>query len=178
MPIFEVKTNNLYILVIMNKKITLLAVALCCFLLLHTAKAQQNQRMYLVGNSLTDNLKYDGLDALVRSRGNTITFGSQRIPGAPLSWLWEHLTDGFSHEPYGFPQHAFSIYTWDILSLEPFNRQIEDANGQGDRTSVAHYYDLIKSKSPDVKLFIYGHWPGTPNNRPYTAATKYQFDSL
>jgi len=160
------------------KHITKLILVLCFILGMQSIIAQQAQRMYFVGNSLTDNIKYDGLNALVQSRGNTITIGSQRIPGAPLSWLWDHITGGFTHEPYGLPQNAFAVYTWDILSLQPFDRAIEDAGGQGDRATVAKYYNLIKTKSPDTKVFIYGHWPRTPNNIAYTVATKAQYDSI
>lgn len=160
------------------KHITKLFVVLICTLFLQSAIAQQAQRMYFVGNSLTDNIKYDGLNALVQSRGNTITIGSQRIPGAPLSWLWDHITGGFTHEPYGLPQNAFAVYTWDILSLQPFDRAIVQPDGLGDQATVAKYYNLIKSKSPDTKVFIYGHWPRTPKNISYTVATKSQFDSI
>ncbi len=160
----------------MNKKITLLAVVLCALLSFETAQAQQTQRIYMIGNSLTDNINYAGFTSIIQSRGNAITLGSQRIPGAPLSWLWDHITDGFTHEPYGLPQNAFNVYTWDYLSLQPFDRSIQGTDG--DRVMVGNYYNLIKSKSPDCKVSIYAHWPRTPNNDSYTICTKDQYNSI
>jgi len=160
----------------MNKKITILALVLSCFLFFQPTMGQQAQRMYFVGNSLTDNIKYDGLTGIVQSRGNSITVGSQRIPGAPLSWLWDHILDGFTHEPYGLPQNAFAVYTWDILSLQPFDRGIEGVGG--DRSSVSNYYNLVKSKSPDSKVFIYGHWPRTPNAKTFDTCTKDEYNTI
>lgn len=130
----------------------------------------------MIGNSLTDNVNYEGFSGLIQSRGNTITLGSQRIPGSPLSFLWENLSSGFTHEPYGYPQNAFTVYSWDYLSLQPFDRSIEGA--EGDKTMIGNYYNLIKSKSPDCKVSIYGHWPRTPNDKSYQDCTKEEYNTV
>ena len=111
----------------MSQKFTFTLVAFCCFFV--SLQAQQTQRIYMIGNSLTDCVDYEGFSGLVQSRGNTINLGSQRIPGAPLSFLWANITGNFTHQPYGFPQNAFTVYTWDYLSLQPFDRGIEGPEG-------------------------------------------------
>ncbi len=158
----------------MNKKINLLLATLCC--LLFPLSAQQNQRIYMIGNSLTDNINYSGFTSLIQSRGNTLDLGSQRIPGSPLSFLWQNPASAFTHMPYGFPTNAFPVYTWDYLSLQPFDRPIEGV--EGDRVMVGNFYNMIKSKSPDCKVSIYAHWPRTPNNDSYTICTKDQYNSI
>src|SRR3954452_9157734 len=52
-------------------------------------------RAYFVGNSVTDTIRYGSLAKLAESRGRTLTWGRDMIPGAPLSWFWEHTRDGF-----------------------------------------------------------------------------------
>jgi len=158
----------------MYKKISLLTVALCCFFF--TLQAQQTQRIYMIGNSLTDNIGYEGFTALIQSRGNAITLGSHRIPGSPLSFLWQNPADGFTHEPYGFPQNAFSVYSWDYLSLQPFDRSIEGT--EGDRIMVGNYYNLIKAKSPDCKVSLYAHWPRTPNAKVFSTCTQAEYNDI
>ena len=51
------------------------------------------------------------------------------IPGALLSWLWEHPKDGFMEEPFQLYSKAFPEYPWDVLSLQPFDRHIDGTDG-------------------------------------------------
>jgi hypothetical protein len=55
-------------------------------------------RTYFVGNSVTDTIRYGSLAKLAGSRGHTLTWGRDMIPGAPLSWLWQHPDDGFRED--------------------------------------------------------------------------------
>ena len=57
-------------------------------------------RVYFVGNSVTDTVRYGSLAKLAASRQHTLVWGRQMIPGAPLQWLWEHPTEGFTEKPY------------------------------------------------------------------------------
>ncbi len=67
-------------------------------------------RAYFIGNSVTDTIRYERLAHLAKSRGHTLTCGRHMIPGAPLSWLWEHPNDGFQQEPFGaIPGHCPNI---------------------------------------------------------------------
>ncbi len=148
-------------------------IALCCLFL--TLQAQQTQRMFFVGNSVTDAMNYQGLKSIVQSRGNVDTWSRLMIPGAPLSYLWDaRTTGGFTEQPYGNPDNAFTVYSWDILSLQPFDRGIEGVDG--DRIMCANFYNLIKSKSPDCEVFIYAHWPRTPGNISELVATQQQYN--
>jgi len=146
------------------------------FLMLQNIQAQQSRRMYFVGNSVTDAMNYGGLKSIAESRGNIHTWARLMIPGSPLELLWEARTSGgFTEQPYGNPVNAFAVYQWDIISLQPFDRPIEGPNG--DRAMISNFYNLVKGKSPDCKVFIYAHWPRVPYGTDYTAATKDQYNT-
>ena len=114
-------------------------------------------RTYFVGNSVTDTIRYDSLAKLAKSRGHTLTWGRDMIPGAPLSWLWEHPKDGFQQEPFGLYPRALSEHRWDVLSLQPFDRHL--VGKDGDLTMARNFIDLALSRSPDVQVFVYSRWP-------------------
>ena len=161
----------------MFKKVTFILFFLCICFLLNFIQAQQTNKIYLIGNSLTDCLNYDGYNSVVQSRGNINVWARQTIPGSPLSYLWGYRTGGgFTVDPFGAPTNAFAVYQWDILSLQPFDRPIEGTDG--DRAMVSNYYNLIKGKSPNCKVFIYAHWPRVPNGTDFTVATKDQYNSV
>jgi len=131
-------------------------------LLVNNIFGQTTKNVYLVGNSVTDGIIYSGLDALATSRENTHNFGRHMIPGAPLEWLWSHQADGFTETPYGAPNYAFPNYTWDAISLQPFDRDIEGSGG--DLEMVGNYLNLAKGKSPNVQIYIYSRYPRTIGN--------------
>ena len=114
-------------------------------------------RTYFVGNSVTDTIRYGALAKLAASRGRTLTWGRDMIPGAPLSWLWEHPKDGFQEPPFGLYPQALAEYPWDVLSLQPFDRHIE--GNDGDLTMARNFIDLALKRSPDVQVYVYSRWP-------------------
>jgi hypothetical protein len=114
-------------------------------------------RTYFVGNSVTDTIRYDSLARLAKSRGHTLTWGRDMIPGAPLSWLWEHPKDGFQKEPFGLYPGALSDYTWDVLSLQPFDRHL--VGKDGDLAMAGNFIDLALNRSPLVQVYFYSRWP-------------------
>ncbi|HEY9666098.1 MAG TPA: hypothetical protein V6C91_04800, partial [Coleofasciculaceae cyanobacterium] len=74
--------------------------AILTVLLLNVAAySKQTLRVYHIGNSVTDTINYNGLRQLAQSRGHQYIFGRHMIPGAPLSWIWQHPTEGFREEP-------------------------------------------------------------------------------
>jgi hypothetical protein len=79
------------------------------------------------------------------------------IPGAPLSWLWDHQDGGFKRAPYGASQHAFKEYSWDFISFQPFDRHLEGE--QGDRALIRRYLDLTPKGQVPAKIIIYAQWP-------------------
>jgi hypothetical protein len=113
-------------------------------------------RIYFIGNSLTDTVNYKGLDNLAESQQKNHIWGRHMIPGAPLSWLWQHPNDGFKEDPYGYPTTALTQYEWDALSLQPFDRPIE--GDEGDFAMSNNFINLAKAKSPNLQVYIYQHW--------------------
>ena len=51
------------------------------------------------------------------------------IRGAPLQWIWEHPKDGFQEPPFGHYPDALAKFQWDVLSLQPFDRHLDDKDG-------------------------------------------------
>lgn len=116
---------------------------------------------YFVGNSVTDTINYNGFVDLAATKGHTQIWGRHMIPGAPLSWIWQHPNDGFREEPYGFYPNALNNYSWDVLSLQPFDRPI--GGPEGDLTMVGNFVDLAKLQNPDLRVYLYQRWPGQRN---------------
>lgn len=79
----------------------------------------RTNRVYFVGNSVTDTVRYEALRQLAESRGHVQPWGRQMIPSAPLEWLWDHPGDGFTENPYSYPTNAFPHYEWDHISPSP-----------------------------------------------------------
>jgi hypothetical protein len=78
------------------------------------------------------------------------------IPGAPLSWIWEHPRDGFQREPFGLYPKALTHYQWDVLTLQPFDRYL---NGKdGDLAMASSFVDLALKRSPDLQVYVYSRW--------------------
>lgn len=126
-----------------------------CHSLASSQVAPTSSNLYLIGNSLTDEVLYRGFDALVESQGHTLEWGRHMIPGAPLEWIFEHPNDGFREEPYGTYPQAFANYTWDYVTLQPSQRLLNN-----DLEIIAQFLDLLKERSPDAGVFIYAQWPG------------------
>jgi hypothetical protein len=128
------------------------------FLLLMGVAFSDDQplRTYFVGNSLTDTTRYGALAKLTASRGHTLTWGRDMIPGAPLSWLWEHPKDGFQEEPFGLYPKALAEYPSDVLNLQPFDRHLEGKDG--DLTMARNFIDLALKRSPDLQVYVYSRW--------------------
>lgn len=121
-------------------------------------------RVYFVGNSVTDTIRYDALEKLAASQGRRLTWGRHMIPGAPLGWIWEHPGDGFTKEPFGYYPQALSNHEWDVLSLQPFDRLLEGEDG--DVALAKRYIDLARKKSPDLTVLIYSRWPRRGGEEP------------
>jgi hypothetical protein len=134
-----------------------LAIWLLVFPTIRTTRGEDKLRAYFVGNSVTDTINYRGLQKLAESRGRMLVWGRDMIPGAPLSWIWQHPQDGFREEPFGLYPKALSAYTWDVLSLQPFDRHL--AGEEGDLVMARRFIDLTLEKSPDVQVYIYSRWP-------------------
>lgn len=142
---------------------------LCCTGPLHATL----QRVYMMGNSLTDDVLYDGFKNLVAEGGHTVTLGSQRIPGASITWLWANPTSGFTDTPYGYYPQALGGWVWDVLTLQPFSgydsellnaryfaQALRGAGTFGPGVPVTPGPGVPTGLSPDGQVYIYVQWPG------------------
>jgi hypothetical protein len=120
-------------------------------------QAPKTLRVYFVGNSVTDTIKYGALAELARSRGFKQVWGRHMIPGAPLQWIWQHPKDGFQEPPFGHYPTALGNFQWDVLSLQPFDRHLDGKDG--DIVMAKNFIDLVLPKSPDLQIYIYARWP-------------------
>jgi hypothetical protein len=57
-------------------------------------------RVYMIGNSLTDQVQYDDFQKLAESRGHQHIWGRSMTPGAPIFWHWGNKP-AFTQEPFG-----------------------------------------------------------------------------
>ncbi len=109
-------------------------------------------RCYWIGNSLTDELKYESFVELAASRGHKIVWGRHMIPGAPIRWLWDHPDQGFRTQ-FGHYPEAFKSHTWDVVTLQPF-QSFEQEYAHAEK-----FVRLLAQKSPDAQVYIYAQWP-------------------
>jgi len=137
----------------------------------------QSLRVYFIGNSVTDTVGYAALSKAAAARGHKLACGRQTIPGAPLEWLWNHPTNGFTEAPFGYPHKAFQRFTWDAVSLQPFDRHLASADASDDVTQIRRYAELVASRSPEVQLFLYARWPRITAGGKALAFDKNDYDA-
>ncbi len=111
-------------------------------------------RVYYLGNSLTDELKYDAFAKLCESQNRKIEWARQMIPGAPIRWLWDHPEDGFTKPPYGPYAKALKEFDWDAVTIQPFS------DFEGEFAAAEKFAGLIAGRKKDTQLFVYAQWPG------------------
>ena len=143
-----------------------------------SAATPQAQRVYHIGNSVTDTINYPGLATLAATRGDTHNWGRHMIPGAPLSWIYGHPNDGFrtnpqapagSTENQGYPV-ALPNYEWDAITLQPFDRQLGTPTAvetapDDDLPTIRAYLGLLRQNAAnhDTSVYIYSRWPRRNN---------------
>ena len=124
-----------------------------------TQPASKMLRVYHIGNSVTDQIRYQRFATLVAARGNRYVFGRHMIPGTPLEGLWAAQDKGFREEPFGASQKALADFTWDVVTIQPFDRQIDPTDGMpGDFETAAKFIDLIVARSPSTRILLYQRW--------------------
>ncbi len=107
---------------------------------------------------MTDTIRQAALAELAEAKGRRLIWGRQMIPGAPLQWIWEHPADGFTQEPFGHYPKALGEFEWDVLSLQPFDRQLEGSD-DSDLSMARRFVELASQRSPKVEVLIYSRWP-------------------
>jgi hypothetical protein len=130
-------------------------------------------RLYTVGNSLTDELNFGDFDDLVDAQPDkSLTLGRHMIPGAPLSWHWEHGDQaGLSfnqqannpNASQGY-QDALGDYEWDVVTLQPYDRHIDS-----DFEHVGRFVNFMASNpaNADTQVYIYSQWPRKQADEPF-----------
>lgn len=116
-------------------------------------------RVYFMGNSMTDQVKYAAFDELATSRGIDHVWGRQTILGSPISTIWENPSSGFTQDPYKQYGNALSNYTWDAITLNPTERDMYQADGKGDIVNALNLINYARRKSPDVQTYILQRTP-------------------
>jgi|GEM_PF-2015553 len=108
-------------------------------------------RVYMIGNSLTDNVNYDGFRKLAESRGHTHTWGRSMTPGAPIFWHWTHEPT-FTQPPFGPWKKALAEYPWDAVTLQPFSTYTNEL------VAAKKFLSFIEKKNAAAQVFIYAQW--------------------
>lgn len=120
-------------------------------------------RAYFIGNSVTDTVRYGPFAELAKSRGIELRWGRQMIPGAPLEWIYDHPNDGFNEAPYGTYPKALKEFSWDAVSLQPFDRHLvgknEKGEARGDVALITEFARMAAGQNPDVQIYLYERWP-------------------
>jgi hypothetical protein len=116
-------------------------------------------RVYFIGNSVTDNINYEGLAALAKSRGIEQVWGRHMIPGAPLRFIWNNPDGGFRRSPYGSAREALAKHAWDVVTLQPFDRKLDQPADQADLPVLREIIDTALTPNPKTRFLIYSRWP-------------------
>ena len=126
------------------------AIILILALALATAQAKE-LRVYMIGNSLTDNVNYDGFKKLAESRGYTHTWGRSMTPGAPIFWHWTH-DPAFTQGPFGAWKKALNEYQWDAITFQPFSTYKNELD------AATNFIGVIEKTNASAQVFIYAQW--------------------
>lgn len=120
-------------------------------------------RTFHIGNSLTDTV--DGwLAPLAESAGRMLDFHRFTIPGAPTDWLWEHPGSGFGDSKY---KEAFvALAPIDHLFTQPFAGHSRSIENEAEHSGK--FYGLCRSKSSNVRLWLYQQWPSKKYNESWS----------
>ena len=133
------------------------------FTALPLSAATNTVRVYYIGNSVTDTVRYGELAQLAATRGVKLDWGRTMIPGAPLEWIYTHPNDGFQRAPSGTWTNALNHFAWDAVSLQPFDRQLHGKNKEGqdlgDVPLIKEFARMAARKNPDVQIYLYARWP-------------------
>lgn len=126
--------------------------------------AQITNRIYTIGNSVTDGIDFQGFQAISLQSGNNHIYGRAMTPGSPLELLETNCV--FSESPYGCAINALTNYTWDRVSLQPFDRGLAR-----DKQSALYFFNLMPEANKSItQFYIFSRYPRIPVGRKGTAA--------
>ena len=131
-------------------------------------------RVYHIGNSVTDTIRYKSLQQMAESGEDAYVYGRHMIPGAPLQFIWDRPETGFKENPFGYYPTALKDFEWDVITLQPFDRQLDSKDGFGDLAHAKKFIDLALPKSPHVQVYVYERWPRRKEKEKKNPAAGYQ----
>ena len=117
-------------------------------------------RAYHIGNSLTDNIYMGGLKRIADRGGDTYIYGKHVSPGVPLDYSWQYKSitgSMYSIAPYGLYKTALKNYSWNVLTLEPFDNKLTGTTG--DIQISKDFINYALPKSPNLQTYVYERWP-------------------
>lgn len=118
-------------------------------------------RAYHIGNSVTDTLRYNGVNAQAQSQGHSYTFGKHISPGVRLVQTWNYQTNPgqqmYSANGFGLYREALTNHTWDVVTLQPFDSIL--GGSSGDVQMVKNFINYTLPKSPNARFYVYSRWP-------------------
>lgn len=131
--------------------------AMCGVVIAACAVETSAYNTYYIGNSVTDAIGWDNLDAAGKSMDPNFKWGRHMIPGAPLDWNYSHADECIQHwraTVSGCWRTAFTNTGLDMVSFQPFDRSITD-----DKTKIGDYLNVLLPKSPNVQIYVYAQYP-------------------
>lgn len=132
-------------------------------------------RAYHIGNSVTDTLRYNGVTKLAQADANTYTFGKHISPGVKLSQTWNYQSNTgtmYSANGFGLYRTALKNYTWDAVTLQPFDSAL--LGSSGDLQMVKNFINYTTPKSPNSQFYVYQRWPRKVKNSSGVLTIDYQ----
>ncbi len=145
----------------MSLKLKLIATmfAAICFAMPRLV-AGDSVSIYFIGNSVTDTVNYSRFKELVTGLGQEIEIGRHTIPGSPLSWTWQHPEGGNWSEEHGPFLEALSNHKWDVLSLQPFDRQLDGGEDSDAEIGARFIREALKGNPGNaLRVLVYSRWP-------------------
>ena len=159
----------------MPRSSTASAVVALSVLLLGAPALAVTIRAYHVGNSVTDTLRYNGVTAQAAQMGHTYTFGKHISPGSPLSYIWNYTASTpaqYSANGFGLHREALVNYTWDAITLQPFDAAINGSSG--DLVMTKNFINEALPRSPNAQFYVYSRWPRRNDNGDGTYSLNYE----
>jgi hypothetical protein len=132
-------------------------------------------RAYHIGNSVTDTLRYNGVTKLAQQDRNVYTFGKHMSPGTTLSRIWNSTSSTsqqYSVSPFGTYRNALRNYTWDAVTLQPFDSAL--LGSSGDLQMVKNFINYTTPRSPNAQFYIYQRWARKTRNSSGQLSIDYQ----
>lgn len=120
--------------------------------------AQPVESLYMIGNSVSDQINHADFRDWVVLNGDPFTIGKDSIPGAALEWHVANPASGFTLSPYGDYPNAFANYAWDALSLQPFSSYASEL------PAALTLLDQFRLNSPDGTIYVYAQSLNSQSN--------------